>query len=177
MTKIRKLTPANAVLSCTVALFLSGYAIQQRTLNQLRASIRPRERRAPPQTYLPERFRTTKVLDDGTIVQIESEVERERREQREALEASESRRQKEQMIEVTTTNTHGENPAVSSEKLAMVEALMAQAAQKSWAVEHPDPLVKSKVPITRAERRRLIKEEMQKLARSDEPLYYQRRLW
>jgi hypothetical protein len=108
-------------------------------------------------------------------VQIESEAERERREQREALE--ERKRQKEQMIEVTTTNIQDEKPAVSSEKLAMVEALKAQAAQKSWAVEHPDPLVRSKVPITRAERRRLIKEEMQKLARSDEPLYYQRRLW
>lgn len=32
-------------------------------------------------------------------------------------------------------------------------------------------------PLSRAERRRLIKEEIQRLAQGDEPMYYQRRLW
>ncbi|KAF3768691.1 hypothetical protein M406DRAFT_251469 [Cryphonectria parasitica EP155] len=32
-------------------------------------------------------------------------------------------------------------------------------------------------PISRAERRRLIKEEIQRLSQGEEPLYYQRRLW
>jgi hypothetical protein len=38
-------------------------------------------------------------------------------------------------------------------------------------------MVKSKVPVSRAERRRLIKEEIQRLSQSEERVYYQRRLW
>lgn len=163
-----------AVISCTVALFLSGYAIQQRTLRQLRASIRPRERRTQPQVYLPEQFRTSQVLEDGTVVEIESEIERERREQRE--------RQEQQVIEVAPTvldeaTIERGKEVASNEKLAMVESLKAQAAHKSWGVDHPDPLAKSKVPVTRAERRRLIKEEIQRLSQPNERVYYQRRLW
>ncbi|KAF4122849.1 hypothetical protein GMORB2_7156 [Geosmithia morbida] len=48
------------IVSCTLALFLSGYIIQQRTLRNLRASIRPRQPRPKPQIYLPEQFQTTK---------------------------------------------------------------------------------------------------------------------
>lgn len=65
----------------------------------------------------------------------------------------------------------------TSGQLAMVAALQADVAQKSWGVEHPDPMAKSKVLVTRAERRRLIKEEVQRLSRSKEKVYYQRRLW
>lgn len=109
------------------------------------------------------------------MVEIESEIERERREQQEHLE--------QQVIEVAPTVPDEVRTAsrvesgASKEKLDMVEALQSQAAQKSWGVEHPDPLVKSKVPVTRAERRRLIKQEIQRLSQANEPVYYQRRLW
>ena len=42
---------------------------------------------------------------------------------------------------------------------------------------NPDPLAEDQRPISRAERRRLIKEELKNLAYSDQPMYYQRRLW
>lgn len=41
--------------------------------------------------------------------------------------------------------------------------------------EHPDD--DTKKPVSRAERRRLIKEEIMRLSQADEPVYYQRRLW
>lgn len=69
---------------------------------------------------------------------------------------------------------HGE---ASSAQIAMMEALQSQVSRKSWAVEHPDPLVKSKVPVSRAERRKLIKDEIHRLSTGDQKVYYQRRLW
>lgn len=41
----------------------------------------------------------------------------------------------------------------------------------------PSPDDAAQKPISRAERRRLIKEEIQRLAQGDQPVYYQRRLW
>lgn len=92
------------------------------------------------------------------------------------------------MIEIEVPPTVPDEPVVekreldtpteaSDEKRAIVESLKAQVAQKSWGVEHPDPLAKSKVPVTRAERRRLIKEEIQRLSQTNEHVLYQRRLW
>lgn len=61
-----------AVVLCSLALFLSGCAIQQRTLRDLRAAIRPRE---SPRARLPDRFRaSTTELADGTVVLVESEA-------------------------------------------------------------------------------------------------------
>lgn len=42
-------------------------------------------------------------------------------------------------------------------------------------VPHPDD--ETKKPVSRAERRRLIKEEIMKLSQGETPVYYQRRLW
>ncbi|KAL0475232.1 hypothetical protein QR685DRAFT_465870 [Neurospora intermedia] len=54
----------------TAALFLSGYAIQQRTLRDLRAAIKPTPRPSP-RTYLPDQFKKiTTELPDGTIVPV-----------------------------------------------------------------------------------------------------------
>lgn len=41
----------------------------------------------------------------------------------------------------------------------------------------PNPDDENQKPISRAERRRLIKEEIQRLAQGEQPVYYQRRLW
>lgn len=65
----------------------------------------------------------------------------------------------------------------TEEQLRILNTLRARAAQQSWGVDHPDPLAKNPLPITRAERRKLIKEEIRKLAQADRPVYYQRRLW
>ena len=144
--------------------------LQQRTLRDLRTAIRPRQPRPKPQMYLPDHFKPKpEVQADGSVIQGDSPAAREHREM---------------VIEVSHSVSEGEREedearraAAPSEKLAMVEQLRAQMEQKAWAVEHPDPMVKSKVPISRAERRRLIKEEIQRLSQSEERVYYQRRLW
>ncbi|KAI6780913.1 uncharacterized protein J7T54_003054 [Emericellopsis cladophorae] len=195
-SQVSVLVTSLVVISCTFALFLSGYVIQQRTLRDLRSAIKPRAPRPkPPQTYLPAKFRkNTRTLEDGTIIEVEGDAE-----------ASESQQmQREVIVEVAPTmpepvaqqqvaallrqhgvenanpsssHRHHDQSEVPSNKLAMLEALKSQAAQKSWAVDHPDPMANSKVPVTRAERRRLIKEEIHRLSQPDEQVYYQRRLW
>ncbi|KAG9251368.1 uncharacterized protein F5Z01DRAFT_278135 [Emericellopsis atlantica] len=196
-SQVSVLVTSLVVISCTLALFLSGYVIQQRTLRDLRSAIKPRAPRPkPPQTYLPAKFRkNTRTLEDGTIIEVEGDAE-----------ASEGQQmQREVIIEVAPTTVpepvaqqhvaapprhrgvenanpssshhHHDQSEVPSNKLAMLDALKSQAAQKSWAVEHPDPMANSKVPVTRAERRRLIKEEIHRLSQPDEQVYYQRRLW
>ncbi|POR33695.1 Uncharacterized protein TPAR_06113 [Tolypocladium paradoxum] len=150
------------VVVCTLALFLSGYAIQQRTLRDLRQAIRPRQSRPSPQAHLPDRFRTaTTEPEDGTVVVAKSEAHRE-------------------AAEVSKTAAEAPQDAsggVSAEQRAVIEHLKAQVAAKSWAVEHPDPRSKSRIPVTRAERRRLIRAEIRRLAQAEQPVYYQRRLW
>lgn len=65
----------------------------------------------------------------------------------------------------------------TKKQLEMLEKIQQSVADKSWAVENPDPLSKNKAPISRAQRRKMIKDEILRLAQSDKPVYYQRRLW
>ncbi|KAL2180895.1 uncharacterized protein P884DRAFT_216539 [Thermothelomyces heterothallicus CBS 202.75] len=56
------------IFLCTAALFLSGYVIQQRTLRDLRAAIKPPPRPSP-NIFLPDRFKHSAAeLPDGTVV-------------------------------------------------------------------------------------------------------------
>ncbi|KAM4063834.1 hypothetical protein HRG_006936 [Hirsutella rhossiliensis] len=181
------------VILCTLALFLSGYAIQQRTLRDLRAAIRPRESRPSPKAHLPDRFRTsTTELADGSVVLVESEAAREAREMEQAVAAVVVVTQQTSLEDDAVAAGHDEQQqqqqqkretddkqAVATEKQrAVVQQLQAQVAAKSWGVEHPDPLKNSRIPVTRAERRRMIKDEIRRLAQAgDQPVYYQRRLW
>lgn len=176
-------------MACTLALFLSGYAIQQRTLRDLRAAIRPRESRPSPRAHLPDWFRaSTTELDDGRVVLVEGEADGAAGDERQLLghaadEAQYATRapQQQRAEDGDEQRRLKRGPAPSDadarRQRALVEQLQAQMAAKSWGVEHPDPLAKSRVPVTRAERRRLIKAEIQRLAQAEERVYYQRRLW
>lgn len=186
-------TQPQIVISCTVALFLSGYVIQQRTLRDLRSAIKPRQPRPRPQSspqfYLPEKFRKTRTLEDGTIVDVEDGNEIEAvavevqtvPENEPVVEVAHSEAEPEMQLEREsvhpTQRVDKDHSEASSAQIAMMEALQSQVSQKSWAVEHPDPLVKSKVPVSRAERRKLIKDEIHRLSTGDQKVYYQRRLW
>ncbi|VUC21388.1 unnamed protein product [Clonostachys rosea] len=173
-SQVSVLLTSFVVISCTFALFLSGYVIQQRTLRDLRVAIRPRPPRHKPQMHLPDHFKQhTQRLADGTIVQIESDAEREANKRPlQHIEVAPTVRAEESRLEARHIDK-----VVSREKLAIVEQLQADVAKKSWAVEHPDPMAKSRVPITRAERRRLIREELKKLTEAEESMYYQRRMY
>lgn len=187
------LATASMILLCASALFLSGYAIQQRTLRELRAAIRPRQ---SPKAHLPEEFRGALAdLDESSLLVIETEAQRWSREAREL--ASPQIKVSDAEIQVVETpveskpepepehkeEEHKEKKVAvpegepTKEQLAMLATIQKSVKDKSWAVEHPDPLAKNKAPISAAERRRLIKEEIKKLAQSEKPVYYQRRLW
>ena len=151
--------------------------IQQRTLKELRAAIRPREPRR--KMYLPDQFRTTTVLEDGTTVTIESEADRQMREIYEQYEIK-MKKQQQDTVEIHITEQEDADrvaEALDKEKQRVVQALQTQVKQKTWMVENPDPYSLSKVPITRAERRRMIKQELMQLQEGNEKGYYQRRLY
>lgn len=173
----------------TLALFLSGYTLQQRTLNDLRAAIRPDFVKPSPRAHLPDYFqRTTTTLDDGTVIVGPSEADRDEqmriakkyelqspdgpsRDTTETVKPPAAQQQKEKPL---SGDGHGD---ATQEQLRTLSLLQIHAAKQAWGVAHPDPLAKNPLPISRAERRRLIKEEIQRLAQDKKPLYYQRRLW
>ncbi|KUI69733.1 hypothetical protein VM1G_04869 [Cytospora mali] len=212
-----------AVIAFTTALFLSGYVIQQRTVRNLRAAIKPN---TSPQVYLPDYFRTdTEELADGTLVVLDEynrpirqrigkprdpagqvipeesgghddeavvvEVKEtlpedvgQEQDQRamaieqlqEETEEAENREQQQQQEEDEV-----EEPPVMSEKQSVPQPAPWEVRVKGARpgdedlVESPDD--ETKKPISRAERRRLIKEEISRLSQGEQPVYYQRRLW
>jgi hypothetical protein len=202
------------VISCTTALFLSGYVIQQRTVGHLRAAIRPNP---SPQIFIPDRFRQdTTELADGTIVVLDEydrpvrqriSVSGEPEGQRPAVHESEDggaivevqetsaesldaqQQQRVLAIEKLRRETEdaegkGQQPAaqeppVDSEPQPAPWEVRAEGEQSlEDSTEEPgDPEGDAKKPVSRAERRRLIKQEIMRLAQGDEPVYYQRRLW
>lgn len=180
-----------------MALFLSGYTIQQRTLKDLRSAIRPgatRSTRPSPKAHLPDYFqRNTQEFEDGTVLVEESQADKAERELREmkkyvlhvpkAKVKKESDNTAQKVLKQSQNNDDGPNHdsgdkrEATQEQLDMLESIKSHAASKAWGVDHPDPLANNPLPISRAERRRLIKEEIQRLAQADKPLLYQRRLW
>lgn len=199
-------TNTTTVISCTTALFLSGYVIQQRTVGHLRAAIRPNP---SPQIFIPDRFRQdTTELADGTIVVLD-EYDRPTRQrisvsgepegQSHAVHESEDGGATVEVKEtsVESLDEQQQQRVLAIEKLrqetedAEVKEQQPSAETKPqpapWEVradgeqtpnestEHPED--EAKKPVSRAERRRLIKQEIMRLAQGDEPVYYQRRLW
>ncbi|KAK1244542.1 hypothetical protein MKX07_003341 [Trichoderma sp. CBMAI-0711] len=198
--QVSVLATAAMILLCTSALFLSGYAIQQRTLRELRAAIRPRE---SPKAHLPEEFRGALTdIEESRLLVVETEAQRWSREARglvppqshvsdaeiqvedapadaesKAEPESEHKQQRGEEEEEQQHKVAVPDGEPTKEQLAMLKKIQQSVADKAWAVENPDPLSKNKAPISRAERRKMIKDEIQRLAQSDKPVYYQRRLW
>ena len=153
--------PPTPVFLCTAALFLSGYAIQQRTLRDLRAAIKPSPRPSP-KIFLPDRFqKSTTELEDGTIVAVDDDFDVPRRKTQGAL-----------VVEVKQTLPEGaeglqEQKPVVDDNEGPTRTARGDEAQSD----------KVEKPISRAERRRRIKEEIMQLSQGEERGYYQRRLW
>lgn len=156
-----------------MALFLSGYVIQQRTLRDLREAIKPRER-VVIKPHLPSHFRPRfNERADGSVEYRESAAEEEAREMRKFIEVREST-----AGNVNEGDAKGETKSKASWKqLDILRQVQQSVAENTWSVENPDPLSKNKLPITAAQRRRMIKEELKRLSHNKEPLIYQRRLW
>ncbi|XXH02767.1 hypothetical protein Hte_009152 [Hypoxylon texense] len=167
-----------AVVLCTAALFLSGYVIQQRTLRDLRAAIiSNREPRPSPKIYLPDRFKTsTTELEDGTVVTLDDPRLGSRR-------RVDANKEDDIIIVRPTFPDEKQQPAQQQQqKMGMLEKAAAAAAaavagSRGDMQEDGDGAASTQKPMSRAERRRQIKEEIRKLSEGQEPVYYQRRLW
>lgn len=90
---------------------------------------------------------------DGLVLEVQETLPEETLGGQEAEQGGEEEEQQQQQPPPPPSTQEGQDPSVPSPD---------DAAQK---------------PISRAERRRLIKEEIQRLAQGDQPVYYQRRLW
>ncbi|KAK0661562.1 hypothetical protein QBC41DRAFT_261057 [Cercophora samala] len=184
---------SGVVFFFTLALFLSGYTIQQRTLREIRASInRPKP---SPKIFLPDRFKqSTTELEDGTIVIIEDEnISRPPRPLQEILLEEEKEREleREREREVVITVV----PTVPTEEEVLAEKKQAEAKEKEkkggllgWMRASKKAEKKTEEgedgeedgvqkPISRAERRKRIKEELMRLSQGEERGWYQRRLY
>lgn len=163
-------------------------------------AIRPGHTKPSPKAHLPDYFtRETVRLQDGTVVVRESLADKDekariakkyelREDEAKAKTKTKTKEKQKQGDDVRLApeqrEHHGEAQGVggtkrqaTEEQLAMLETIKERAAGQAWGVDHPDPLAKNPLPVTRAERRKLIKDEIQRLAQAERPVYYQRRLW
>jgi hypothetical protein len=184
------------VLLFTTALFLSGCVIQQRTLRELRAAIKPTPRPSP-KIFLPDRFKqATTELKDGTIIIIDDEqkpivVEVKTTafeakpepaaaspKEAENVDAAGRRDAQEEKTSILNREKHGQleqtDAEVKEEALTDRERKIQQ--QRAESLQNPDPLAADQSLMSRAERRKLIKQELRKL-QEVEGRGYQRRLW
>ncbi|KAG7291699.1 hypothetical protein NEMBOFW57_001718 [Staphylotrichum longicolle] len=165
------------IFLCTAALFLSGYVIQQRTLRDLRAAIKPSPRPSP-KLFLPDRFKqsTTEladgsiiILDDGdggagqgggAVVEVKPTLESDEKHEQNDVDVDAGRSQS--ALQPTKTGKKLSKTSKKKGKGAPVDDDESDEPQK---------------PMSRAERRRRIKEEIMRLSQGEERGYYQRRLW
>ncbi|KAK1768686.1 hypothetical protein QBC33DRAFT_568367 [Phialemonium atrogriseum] len=153
---------SSIVLFFTAALFLSGFAIQQRTLRDLRAAIKPAPRPSPGTgIFLPDRFKQDVTeLADGTVVIAVDNNNNSNGKSGPVVEVRPSVPEEEGV-----TSGEGERKGVEKEK--------EKGAGGSVGGEKRP----KQKPVSRAERRRRIKEELRVMTEGNTPAYYQRRLW
>lgn len=143
------------VVACTLALFLSGYAIQQRTLRDLRAAIKPPPRPSP-QVYIQESAGWQAAAAKGEYDNDDFESGGD------GDSSSAVGNDDDPFIEVEVKDSRGSMLSMFGGGGKGHKLAAADAAQK---------------PMSRVERRRKIKEDIQKLSQGESPVYYQRRLW
>ncbi|KAH7390238.1 hypothetical protein BKA64DRAFT_747362 [Cadophora sp. MPI-SDFR-AT-0126] len=175
----------------TTALFLSGYVLQQQTVRDLRAAIKPQLQRpkTAPDLYLPTLNEDGYLVD---MVQIETRpVEQETKEQ--VVEISDSGNDGVNGEGQETPNAESDDMvgATRWQKAARRKKLEEQALQEKGA-QQPiiddnnegsrivKPRTKSKPeekPISRAERRKKIKEQIMAEGQGESFKGYRRRMW
>ncbi|RYP60286.1 hypothetical protein DL769_008183 [Monosporascus sp. CRB-8-3] len=179
------LTPSQVsvvISSCIVvlftgALFLSGYVVQQKTLNKLRAAVTQQMAPRPSpkiNLYLPDRFRqSTTELEDGSVVDVapdpDLDIDR-------VLNGGKGEGDKGGVV-VEVRATVREGADAKEERGEDGDGAGAQKPGPAAAGGYGNGAEGEEKPLSRAERRRRIKEEIQRLSQGDEPVYYQRRLW
>ncbi|OLN96403.1 hypothetical protein CCHL11_00668 [Colletotrichum chlorophyti] len=188
---------AFAFLSCTAALFLSGCVIQQRTLNQLRAAIKPEPRPSPKTYYVPDHLKdgTTNPLHGAgrqgqqVIIEVNPTMPEQQQKKTKKQQQDQQKKKKAAGGKSDERSSNVWQKMMSSSDKEEKAGLSREALEKmderernieGWNVKdqpNPDPEAENQDPISRAERRRLIKEELRRLSQGEERGYYQRRLW
>ncbi|KAK3336038.1 hypothetical protein B0T19DRAFT_26492 [Cercophora scortea] len=179
---------SSIVVVFTLALFLSGYAIQQRTLRDLRAAIKPSPR-PRPDIFLPDRFKqSTTELEDGTVVALEDDYphhphrdHNHHEQQGTVVEIKSTPPKTDQGGQKTTQDRLDTAPPTKTTKQSKQQQTKNKKTKKGSSkekdAEKDAGQEQPQKPISRAERRRLIKEEITRLARGEQKGSYQRRLW
>ncbi|RYP90303.1 hypothetical protein DL770_003599 [Monosporascus sp. CRB-9-2] len=181
------LTPSQVsvvISSCIVvlftgALFLSGYVVQQKTLNKLRAAVSQQMAPRPSPKinfYLPDRFQhSTTELEDGSVVGVSPDPDLDLDD---VLNGGKGERDKGGVVvEVRPTTMREDTEEGEGDGGESDGAQKPKPAAAAAAAGYDNAVEEEQKPLSRAERRRRIKEEIQRLSQGDEPVYYQRRLW
>jgi hypothetical protein len=175
----------NAVFIFTIALFLSGYVLQQQTVRDLRAAIKPQLMRPKPgpDLYLPPQFRDAVYWEARGVVdavRVEESVG-EGGESEKAV-GDEDRRKEEEdnMIGATRWQKAAarkkklmEEQALKEERKLIVEAQIGVVGEEEKNVAS-EP---SEKPVSRAERRRKIKDQILAEGEGEGFKGYRRRVW
>ncbi|KAI1392092.1 uncharacterized protein F4822DRAFT_389610 [Hypoxylon trugodes] len=165
-SQVSVLISSGIVVLCTAALFFSGYAIQQRTLRDLRSAIQiNRAPRPSPKIYLPDRFkRSTTELEDGTVVDVDDP-------------RLGNRRRKLRIEQEDNDDIIVVRPTFPDEKPKQRKPHNQEKNDVDVETPKNGEDMNNQKPISRAERRQKIKEEIRRLSEGKERVYYQRRLW
>lgn len=155
-------------------------------MRDLREAIKGPPRPSSPKIFLPDRFKqSTTELPDGTIVVLDGREDREVN-QRPIIEVRptlpEDAAAQKSLPDEQPRNS-GEHQAAHAENSPIEEP--PTGTEKSQSKRNKDEkghsertgAEKPQKPISRAERRKRIKEEIRKLSQGQGPGYYQRRLW
>ncbi|KAL2258344.1 hypothetical protein VTK26DRAFT_8377 [Humicola hyalothermophila] len=182
---------SGVVFLFTLALFLSGYALQQRTLRELLAAIKPAA--APsPQIFLPDRFKqSTTELPDGTVIVVDDDVNDNGQTARQRQRQQQQQQQR-PAIQVRLTRPDDDTSAdrgfrvqgkrqTRREHDAEDDGERGKERPSSSEGEGEGGSTAAKKPISRAERRRRIKQDLMRAAESEKEekgsRYVRRRLW
>jgi primosomal protein N' len=173
------LTIKPTVFIFTTALFLSGYVLQQQTVRDLRAAIKPQlVRPAPgPELYLPPQFRDDEYWEArGVVDSVLGEIEKERMEKE-----KEKKEKEKEMVddEDMVGATRWQKAARRKQKMADKEEqkpIIQEDTKQEEEPETKEPKPEEK-PMSRAERRRRIKEQILAEGEGEGFKGYRRRLW
>lgn len=138
--------------------------LQQRTLRELRAAIKPIPEPSP-KIFLPDRFKkTTTELPDGTVVVVDDDNEKPGIE-----------------VRLTSAGTPAEQKPISKRKSSANNSPGEGRYNKRSGARQKDDKDTSEQSMSRAERRRRIKQDLMKAAPKEGEMkgtrYVRRRLW
>jgi hypothetical protein len=183
---------APLVFIFTTALFLSGYVLQQQTIRDLRAAIKPQLVRPNPgpDLYLPPQFRDAEYWEARGVVDAVQVVEPEtdnggsmsgiESEEKGSDSGGDGNGEEDNMIGATRWQKAAARKKKLLEEKVLLEGQKRLAEEESGGTNKDEQEVAPKPkekPISRAERRRRIKEQILAEGEGEGFKGYRRRMW